>query len=321
MNYSDFLTMEPSTLLIYILINLALTILAYLFIPIIICLSKKKFSLTQIKKIATVNALFVAFTLMIISINNGDDSPSVGGLIWGYVAYELMKKKCLLDDDRIKKVKNNSKERGENGTTYSLSDKNEKPRKYGTYNIYGEDIMYQPSEEDNKDLQREYEMPQDSSPYHVDANSDIRNNNSHSEKNKSPQKRFSAAIPILSVILLFCCMLCFDFYFRAKDKNEYRALEEVVSKLESEKLALNDEISALNRKISGLDYAVYALENQISKNEDKLNFYDEFVVFVVDDGSNWYHKYGCELFEGDFWAYNVDNAEHKGYIPCKVCFD
>ena len=53
-----------------------------------------------------------------------------------------------------------------------------------------------------------------------------------------------------------------------------------------------------------------------------LQFYEEYVVFVSDDGTNRYHKYGCSKFDDAyFWAFNVDAAIDKGYTPCPHCID
>ena len=54
----------------------------------------------------------------------------------------------------------------------------------------------------------------------------------------------------------------------------------------------------------------------------QIAFFDEFVVFVEDDGTNLYHKYGCYKFKGDsFWAFNVEAAEDQEYEPCPYCCD
>lgn len=55
-------------------------------------------------------------------------------------------------------------------------------------------------------------------------------------------------------------------------------------------------------------------------DEQKLEFFDEHVVFVEDDGTDLYHKYDCYRFKGDyFWAYNIENAIYIGYEPCPRC--
>lgn len=59
---------------------------------------------------------------------------------------------------------------------------------------------------------------------------------------------------------------------------------------------------------------------EVDPNREKVEFFDEYIVFVEDDGTNLYHKYECNRFTGDnFWAYNVDQAVSIGYEPCPIC--
>lgn len=83
-----------------------------------------------------------------------------------------------------------------------------------------------------------------------------------------------------------------------------------------------------------LSARVEALESQLEslRNEKMLNdlavidlttrseFLAKYVVFVQNDGSKRYHRYGCESFSGkDFWAYSPKLAEEAGYVPCPNC--
>lgn len=53
---------------------------------------------------------------------------------------------------------------------------------------------------------------------------------------------------------------------------------------------------------------------------EKVEFFDEYVVFVDDDGSTQYHKYDCTRFDGDyFFAFNEATARVRGYDPCPRC--
>ncbi len=66
----------------------------------------------------------------------------------------------------------------------------------------------------------------------------------------------------------------------------------------------------------------YCATPQLDNNSlnQKLEFFDEHVVFVEDDGTNLYHKYDCYRFVGDcYWAYNIENAIYIGYEPCPRC--
>lgn len=69
------------------------------------------------------------------------------------------------------------------------------------------------------------------------------------------------------------------------------------------------------------------LENELNHsqsvsdlNAEKLEFYDEVIVFVEDDNTNLYHKYECNRFKGNyFWAYNIELAISLEYRPCPIC--
>lgn len=53
---------------------------------------------------------------------------------------------------------------------------------------------------------------------------------------------------------------------------------------------------------------------------EKIDFVDEFIVFVEDDGTNLYHKYECFKFkDNSFWAFNVEAAIYEGYTACPYC--
>ena len=79
-------------------------------------------------------------------------------------------------------------------------------------------------------------------------------------------------------------------------------------------------LSKVNNQYTGLDkdddFSYW------SQNHDKVEFIDEHIVFVEDDGTDFYHKYECYKFVGNyFWAYNIELAEYNGYKPCPLCHD
>lgn len=62
------------------------------------------------------------------------------------------------------------------------------------------------------------------------------------------------------------------------------------------------------------------LRNELNKNKNLVDFIDTYVVFVENDGTNLYHKFGCYKFKGDeFWVYNTEKAEQFDYKPCQEC--
>lgn len=99
---------------------------------------------------------------------------------------------------------------------------------------------------------------------------------------------------------------------------------------------LNGQISELESTINQNNMRISNLEEQISDKNDrnrtlisekreleqKVSFYDRNIVFVLNDGTNRYHKYDCIVFkyrDSAYWAYNIENAEYKGYTACFVC--
>ena len=71
----------------------------------------------------------------------------------------------------------------------------------------------------------------------------------------------------------------------------------------------------------------YALRAEIESKNEKIEFFDEYVVFVKNN-TNIYHRYDCDKFkndyvfwldDGEFWAYNVDYAIYIGKKPCSSC--
>ena len=98
-------------------------------------------------------------------------------------------------------------------------------------------------------------------------------------------------------------------------------LEDTIEKKDSTIQSKQIEISRLKAKNSNL-----AGENYLMS--DEIEFYDMYVVFVSDDGTNLYHKYDCVDFDTSyfwayntdyFWAYNTETAKGRGYKPCPKC--
>jgi hypothetical protein len=78
----------------------------------------------------------------------------------------------------------------------------------------------------------------------------------------------------------------------------------------------------LENEIDDLENEIDDLENEIDGLENDLYFYDKHVVFVLNDGTNIYHKVDCYKFGSySFWAFNVEAAKGRGYRPCSWCCD
>ena len=83
---------------------------------------------------------------------------------------------------------------------------------------------------------------------------------------------------------------------------------------------LNNNIEYWKNKADKLEDNVSDLRSDLLENKELVTFIDEFVVFVEDDGTDYYHKYECYKFKGNyFWAYNIDAAKEHGYTACPSC--
>ena len=124
----------------------------------------------------------------------------------------------------------------------------------------------------------------------------------------------SVAIVVLSLVVIAVATLCAFEYSNIKQQSKYiQNLEDKIDDLEEQIITNQSTIDELESTIDSLKFDLY-------EYEEIVDFVDEYVVFVEDDGTNQYHKYECYRFVGEyFWAYNVDAAKNKGYHACPVC--
>ena len=87
---------------------------------------------------------------------------------------------------------------------------------------------------------------------------------------------------------------------------------------ENEQLLLLEE--ELSEQVDTLSADLEALEQESAAYEAKANFMDNYVVFVENNNSGYYHTYDCGNFsKKNFWAYSRKLAESNGFEPCPVC--
>lgn len=91
---------------------------------------------------------------------------------------------------------------------------------------------------------------------------------------------------------------------------------------------LHDEVDKLESRIKS---AQASIDRLISEKEELRNnnlessmerfFFSLHAEIVGDDGSNLYHKYGCEKLDrsNGFWILNTEAAEGEGYVECQYC--
>ena len=214
----------------------------------------------------------------------------------------------------------------ENEPSYRIADDSYKTKEYGNH-IYTKDIMLQKngvSAEISADKSEitvqsqaqtlSQEPLSDKIKYCSRCGSKI---NSETKKCVGCGKQYFRGLKgnktltiLLIIMLVFSAFL--NVYLFTKI-GETSTLKREITALKSDKDTLNDTITRLRNQIKQSDA-------ELSVCYQEIEFIDEFVVFVEDNGTNYYHKYQCSEFIGDgFWAFNVEAARGEGYRPCPLC--
>lgn len=134
------------------------------------------------------------------------------------------------------------------------------------------------------------------------------------------------------------CMIITSLAIATAVISQYRISEHLkdISSLTLLNSTMQDQIEDLEANIYNKNIRITNLENQVEgKNDqirrlirekqdiqDKVDFYDKNIVFVLDDGSNAYHRYDCVVFQHSdkqYWAYNIELAQYRGYRSCYLC--
>lgn len=140
----------------------------------------------------------------------------------------------------------------------------------------------------------------------------------HSFKNIHICKGTTAALIIISLLLASSVV-----------GNIYQAqinttLQDTITKNENKITTMQQDLATKNQNLLEYRDEIYDLKNEIyeleNSYEEKIAFYNKYVVIVSDDNTNQYHKYGCKYCDtSSFWVYNVKAARDRGYSPCRTC--
>ena len=83
---------------------------------------------------------------------------------------------------------------------------------------------------------------------------------------------------------------------------------------------LQSELEEQTKNNSELQEKYGQLLISSASDQQAAEFMKSHVVFVENDGTGLFHRYGCDRFAGKtFWAYSRRLAESAGYSPCPHC--
>lgn len=81
-----------------------------------------------------------------------------------------------------------------------------------------------------------------------------------------------------------------------------------------------EEITRLTGELTRAQQSVADLEAQLELLREKTDFFDTYIVFLQEDGTEVFHSYDCETFtRHGYKAYNKQQALYLGYQPCPLC--
>lgn len=166
-------------------------------------------------------------------------------------------------------------------------------------------------EESPTEILQEPQAPEDTAPIEEDVSAPVLDHKS------APKKHANTATVFLSCALVVSLLALTGSVVYILQQNA--ELEEL--KQHDETLSKNYDIlfKKYDAETRSLNSTISGLETQVRKMEDKLDFYNDSVVFVLDDGTNIYHRYKCPHWPTgrySFWAYNPEAAASRGYYKC-----
>ena len=102
------------------------------------------------------------------------------------------------------------------------------------------------------------------------------------------------------------------------DENE--TLLEEKTTLEEEKTDLELQLEAQVAATAQVQADLEEMTGLYGYASQKATFMDNYVVFVNNNGTKYYHDYDCSQFSKfNFWAYSRKLAENQGYTACPNC--
>lgn len=92
-----------------------------------------------------------------------------------------------------------------------------------------------------------------------------------------------------------------------------------LERVTAEKEALETENTSLTQSIETLTSTNEELASTNRHYVTKSKFMDAYVVFVENDGTGYYHKYGCDYFaQTSFWAYSRSSPRPTATPPARI---
>ena len=129
------------------------------------------------------------------------------------------------------------------------------------------------------------------------------------------------AIALLVLLCLAGAFIAFHLYREAEaDAQLLQSQQQTLDETKQELQSLQEENETAQTALAQNADLLQEQAGQLEQLQAQADFMDRNVVFVEDDGSGLYHRYGCSRFAAkDFTVYSRKQAVAAGYTACPDC--
>ena len=129
------------------------------------------------------------------------------------------------------------------------------------------------------------------------------------------------AIALLVLLCLASTFIAFHLYREAEaDAQLLQSQQQTLDETKQELQSLQEENETAQTALAQNADLLQEQTGQLEQLQAQADFMDRNVVFVEDDGSGLYHRYGCSRFAAkDFTVYSRKQAVAAGYTACPDC--
>ena len=122
--------------------------------------------------------------------------------------------------------------------------------------------------------------------------------------------RITKSLPIIILSVILIISFAFNIFLVLNINNKNGASKSEVKKL-------HNKINRLEEEIDSMEDENWDLTQEKDEYEEKADFLDENIVFVIEGYGNYYYTYDCmnKVTNGEYsyWAYNEEAAIYNGY--------
>ena len=128
-------------------------------------------------------------------------------------------------------------------------------------------------------------------------------------------------IALLTLLCLASTFIAFHLYREAEaDAQLLQSQQQTLDETKQELQSLQEENETAQTALAQNADLLQEQAGQLEQLQAQADFMDRNVVFVEDDGSGLYHRYGCSRFAAkDFTVYSRKQAAAAGYSACPDC--